>query len=1016
MKKIISLILLVFVIHNNANSQNLAVINAPPYDISTSNLALANGSSAHIYYRASFLILQSELTGLALTNSVITNVLINYLQGANYGPVGQFTLYLQNTNDNFYNKGTLWSNIINGMTVCYNGNFSIPVTPPFSGFSPNSSISSTGLSISQVFTYTGGGLYVSCDWYCPLSFSSQLAVIPCNSSGLANGAVRGYINGGGPAPTNLNVSSFRPCISLIAQNTATNELSISDIKALGSSSKLTGSSQTITAVLKNLSIATRSNIAVSLNISGANTFTNSQTIPTIAPGSSVLVTFAAYTPTINGINSMSVSILPDQNLLNNSAVWSQSTTCNRVGIPLASLSVNNFTNYAYGAGPSGFIFSFSYTTGVNTSSLDAVNCIIPGDPSYNNSGNTICPVLCDNTGSVIATGNTLTIAANNLNALNTLIFPSKPLLLPNTSYYIGIAVIGSPNANYFPIGTLLQSVWNFNGYYGIPLNGGAGGLPMSYSNGFFGIDALLVFPSTNINAVSSNSIICANSTVTLTASGAPTTYTWNNVSGIIPSINGIATVTPSIPGAFSFSVIGSAPNGCNSGPAVITISVNPTPTISVMGIGNYSICLNQSISIFASGAISYTWFPGNFNGFFQALSPSVTTNYSVSGLNSLGCISSSPAIASITVAPLPIISLNNGSICIGQSFTLNPSGASNYIFSSGSAIVSPTITSSYSVSGTNSLGCSSAIPALASIIVITRPIISISNASICSGQSFTLNPSGAINYSFSSGSAIVNPTITSSYSVSGTNSLGCVSFSPAVVTITVFAGPPITVNSGSICFGQSYTLTPTGAINYTFSSGSSIVSPTTTISYSVSGNNSIGCSATAVANVSVFALPNVIILGNQIVCLGDETILTATGANSYTWSGGANWSTISGTNNIVISPTSNSTFTASGSSIEGCLGSSSVLITVLPCTSIESISSQNTIKLYPNPNNGNFIVELFKNIDATIFIHNLLGQVILSKKAGLINNIELGDLNSGVYLITIKKSNAIIYSQSIIKQ
>jgi hypothetical protein len=89
---------------------------------------------------------------------------------------------------------------------------------------------------------------------------------------------------------------------------------------------------------------------------------------------------------------------------------------------------------------------------------------------------------------------------------------------------------------------------------------------------------------------------------------------------------------------------------------------------------------------------------------------------------------------------------------------------------------------------------------------------------------------------------------------------------------------------------------------------------------------------------------------------------------------------------------------------------------VLPCTSIESISSQNTIKLYPNPNNGNFIVELFKNIDATIFIHNLLGQVILSKKAGLINNIELGDLNSGVYLITIKKSNAIIYSQSIIKQ
>ena len=97
------------------------------------------------------------------------------------------------------------------------------------------------------------------------------------------------------------------------------------------------------------------------------------------------------------------------------------------------------------------------------------------------------------------------------------------------------------------------------------------------------------------------------------------------------------------------------------------------------------------------------------------------------------------------------------------------------------------------------------------VTVNTTPTITVNSGSICNGDSFTLTPSGATTYTYSSGSNVVSPITTTSYTVTGTNASGCSDLVGVVSTVTVNALPSLAVSSGSICNGDSFTLTPSGA-------------------------------------------------------------------------------------------------------------------------------------------------------------------------------------------------------------
>jgi hypothetical protein len=381
------------------------------------------------------------------------------------------------------------------------------------------------------------------------------------------------------------------------------------------------------------------------------------------------------------------------------------------------------------------------------------------------------------------------------------------------------------------------------------------------------------------------------------------------------------------------------------------------------------------------------------------VSPLATTSYSVRGTSALGCVGSNTAISTVVVNASPVIAVNSGSICSGKSFTMIPSGATSYTYSSGTNIVSPLATSNYSVTGTSALGCVGSNTAISTVVVNASPVIAVNSGSICSGKSFTMTPSGATSYTYSSGTNIVSPLATTSYSVRGTSALGCVGSNTAISTVVVNASPIIAVNSGSICSGKSFTMIPSGASTYTYSSGTNIVSPLANSNYSVTGTSALGCvgSNTAISSVVVNATPSVVALAsNTLICLGQSVVLTASStATSYSWNTGATTMTVS------VSPTVTSTFTVSVSNISGCAASSSVMVNVNTCTGIEEDIFNSTL-IYPNPNHGVFTIEL--NETTQIMITNIFGQVILTETvmAGK-QTLDIKNHANGIYFVKLIK-------------
>jgi hypothetical protein len=430
----------------------------------------------------------------------------------------------------------------------------------------------------------------------------------------------------------------------------------------------------------------------------------------------------------------------------------------------------------------------------------------------------------------------------------------------------------------------------------------------------------------NINAgtspilsVSGPTSICTGNSATYSVSGA-NVYTWStgsNANNII--VNPVVTT--------SYSVVGADLSGC-SAISFQTLNVNITPTLSTTGAS--SICDGQTTSLTVSGASTYSW----SNAALVAtifVSPSVNTTYSVIGTSAAGCTAS--ANQAMTVNASPTINIvASPTVCQSQSLSLTASGAITYTWNTGSnassIVPSPTSNTTYTVSGSNALGCSTSTTQL--ITTITSPTLNISGTpSICAGQTLNLNVSGANTYTWSTGSnatgIATTPTANTGYTVSGTNGLGCTA--SAIQIATVNALPNLTVTgTSSICAGQTVNLNVTGANTYTWNTGSNANSiattPTTSIIYTVTGTDAIGCVNVGTRSVTVAPKPNLNISGSTGICTGQTATLIANGASTYTWNTGSNSATITDV------PLVNTSYTLSGTDLLGCTNSTTQLVSV----------------------------------------------------------------------------------------
>lgn len=438
--------------------------------------------------------------------------------------------------------------------------------------------------------------------------------------------------------------------------------------------------------------------------------------------------------------------------------------------------------------------------------------------------------------------------------------------------------------------------------------------------------------------------------------------------------------------------------------------------------GLTTICQGSS-SIYSvtpiSGALSYSWsLTSGWAGSSTTNTISITTNAN-SGTVSVsvikGCGLTAPASLFVNINPLPSVAATNGTICIGNSFTIVPSGANTYTFSSGSNIVAPLSNTTYTITGTDFNGCENF--ALSQIAVNSLPIVSASDGFICNGNTFTITPNGANSYTISNGSTnIVNPSTTTNYTITGTDINGCENF--AIITVTVNSLPNIQVSTNNalvLCAGETATLTATGGISYdwypngpmSINTNSIVISPTITTTYTVEGTDANGCINYAIITQSINPLPIVqVSTSNTLICVGETSILTASGGMFYDWFPdgpmGLN------TNSIVISPTVSTTYTVEGIDNNGCKNYAIITQSVSLCTSVEENISINKIliSVFPNPAKDIINIQSISDGVTTIEITDILGKIVFTEELFKQNNsINIENYSNGLYIIKASNKN-----------
>lgn len=218
-------------------------------------------------------------------------------------------------------------------------------------------------------------------------------------------------------------------------------------------------------------------------------------------------------------------------------------------------------------------------------------------------------------------------------------------------------------------------------------------------------------------------------------------------------------------------------------------------------------------------------------------------------------------------------------------------------------------------------------------------------------------------------------------------------------------GSPITP-SGVVtaCGNPSVVLTaPAGYASYQWT-GPAITSTAQSINTVASGNYSLSTGSGLCASVKVFSLS---VVPAPSVSLTSSSTTACVSGSSLVLNGSPSGGIYSGTGvtgNVFTPPAAPGTYSVTymyTSPTTSCSGSSSLNIAVSVCTGIESLTANNTgVKIYPNPNNGEFIIQL--SAEDVVTIVNELGQIIRTIKLNTTNNYtaSITNLPTGIYFVS----------------
>ncbi|HSU28775.1 MAG TPA: LamG-like jellyroll fold domain-containing protein, partial [Chitinophagaceae bacterium] len=351
-------------------------------------------------------------------------------------------------------------------------------------------------------------------------------------------------------------------------------------------------------------------------------------------------------------------------------------------------------------------------------------------------------------------------------------------------------------------------------------------------------------------------------------------------------------------GVFTIKLVITDINGCKDS---ITRNVTAVASPIVSTIADPTICAGSPVTLTTTGALTYSWSPApglsNPSISSPVATPSVTTQYFVTGTDANGC--SGKDTVTVNVNPKPVITKSpNVSICQNTSTQLSASGGVTYSWSPAATLdngsipnptASPTGPTTYYVNVTDSNGCMN--NDSIKVTIVPPAVFSINAApAMCENKTSQLQASGGHTYSWQPAASLNNPSIpnpvatpqtTTNYDVLITDTV-CHISSTLSTTVNVLPLPDIqAARSNDIdCSNDQSQLSATGGLQYQWSPGSTlnqtnirnpIAMPQAPTTYTVTGTDAAGCQNTDTVTVNILvANPGAFLMPTAFTPNGDQ--------------------------------------------------------------------------------------------------------------------------------------------------
>lgn len=469
---------------------------------------------------------------------------------------------------------------------------------------------------------------------------------------------------------------------------------------------------------------------------------------------------------------------------------------------------------------------------------------------------------------------------------------------------------------------------------------------------------------------SSSTAICQGSSVTLTASAAPS-YLWSN---------GATTQSITVNNAGSYTVTETNGFGCSNTSAPMSISVSALPSAYVSANGPTTFCNGSSVALSANAGATYLWSNG-------ATTQNITANasgiYFVTITNAAGCsaVSNEIVVNAQQTFVATATAVGPTTVCDGAFVTLVASPGSSYLWSNGATTqgINAGVNGNYSVTILNSLGCSSTSASIP-VTILPVPVAGITTSgptTFCEGGSVTLTGTGGNTYMWNSSlnGSTYTATQGGTYVVTAFGPNGCSDAAEIVVTVNESPSPTLQLDGNTIlCPGETLEISAQPNNGYAWSNNATSQSITVSApgTYSVVLTGLNGCTSNSE-------------LVNVTAGSATTSTINATGGNSYTL------------NEVVY--TQSGTYTQIQTNAAGC---DSVITLNLTLTVGVEEGTLTEVTLFPNPTSESFMIKTSVPMYGTFDLLDAQGKLIYTgEMTGNETPVNIANVSRGIYYLRI---------------